>query len=87
MKIKLSEYVTGFGVKTEIDGVELPEVTSIGLVALPGEVPRLSVEMLATDINVEINASVDIFLTTQSGQKVYVEQLAGGRQRLSVVQE
>lgn len=59
------------GVKTEIDGVEVREVTGINLVAMPDDAARLTIGMFVQEpFEVEIDASVTINIAAVEGCEV-----------------
>lgn len=82
MKVRLSNYSDHFGVKTEIDGRELPEVRDITLRCDVGAVPVLRVSMFAADVDVELDAQVIVQPIAVPGYDVVIEEGPNGSKRL-----
>jgi len=90
MLVKLSKYQdrnvfsTG-GVKTEVNGFELPEVTDIVLRCSVDAIPRLDVTMNAWDLDVELEAEVHVHLQPLEGYGLLTEQLPDGRKKITSI--
>lgn len=89
MRVKLSNYREGCSianVKTEVDGVELPNVTDIRLHCPVDGVAKLTVGMLASQIDVELDARVQVTFTAVPDFRLEVETV-GDKQIIRMVAE
>jgi hypothetical protein len=84
MQLKLSHSKPGT-VKIDVNGQELPDVTSINLHCSVAAKPRVEVEMNADALDITLDASIHITFRTFAGYDVLIETLPDGRQRVRTV--
>lgn len=80
--VKLSPYPNGWGTKTEIDNVELPDVRDISLHFSVDGIATLTTEVIVTrPFTWEGNADVHIHLTVPDGFVLVEETDSTGRKK------
>lgn len=87
VRVRVTDYPNGWGVKTEIDGVEMPDVRDVTFHANVENVPQVTVNMFAHGpIDIDVSAKVTINVVAMEGCELIDVTTHGqdGRTRLVV---
>jgi hypothetical protein len=63
--VRLTPYENGYGIKTELDGFEVPEVSKIRFVSDPGDIATLTLSVnINTPFEIDLPAAVTVKIET-----------------------